>query len=203
LTIPIESPETIVPSLRTLGVISMGPVKCATIYPSTQTDHTSVLSPRVLSVVSLFVTLPVAKSHFRILLSAHPVTSQSSDQSSSFSSSELSSDSGVIPAEVRGIGGPQAMLSRRDLTFPSLRRCERPSCSVDNSWIEPSSHPRAIIVDLGFAETDQMAPPLEFIVLLVNYVNISDSRCIYPGGCLPVCSLLQGPIPATRFHRQC
>ena len=161
---------------------------CDWTYPRTQTDHTSVLSPRVLSVVSRFVILPVEKSHFRILLSAHPVTSQLSNQSSSFSSSELSSESGVIPAEGRllpVIGGPQAMLRRRDLTLPSLRRWERPSFSVDNSWIEPSSHPRARIVDLGFAEMDQMAPPVEFIVLLVSSVNIFGSRRVYARGAYP------------------
>ena len=148
----------------------------------TETAHTSVLSPRVLSVVSLFVILPVDKSHFRMLLSAHPVTSQLSNQSSSFSSSEPLSESGVFPAEgqlLRGIGGPQAMLRMRDPTFPSLRKWERPSCSADNSWIEPSSHPRARIVDMRFAETDQMAPPVEFIDLLVDSVNISGSRWVY------------------------
>jgi hypothetical protein len=125
LTIPMESPETIVPSLRTSSVIPIDPQSVRLTYPNTQTHHTSVLSPRILSVVSLFVTLPVAKSHFRILLSAQPVTSQLSDQSSSFSSSELPSDSGACSAEgrlFRGTGGPQAMLRRRDFTFPSLRR---------------------------------------------------------------------------------
>lgn len=77
------------------------------------------------------------------------------------------------------------MLRRRDLTFPSLRRWERLSNSIDNSWIEPSSHPRAIIVDLGFTETDQMAPPVEFIVLLIKLVNISSSRRIYARGAYP------------------
>ena len=136
LTIPMESPEMIVPSLRMLSTIPMGLSSVRLTHPRTQTDHTSVLSPRALSVVSLFVILPVEKSHFRILLSAHPVTSQPSDQSSWFSSSELSSESGLIPADgrlLREIGGPQAMLRRRDPTFPSLRRWERPSCSADNS----------------------------------------------------------------------
>lgn len=74
------------------------------------------------------------------------------------------------------------MLRRRDLTFPSLRRWERPSCSMDNNWIEPSSHPRAMIVDLEFAETDQIAPPVEFIVLLVKFVNIHVQRRMYARG---------------------
>lgn len=43
---------------------------------------------------------------------------------------------------------------------------------MDSNWIEPSSHPRARIVDLEFAETDQMVPPLEFMVLLVNFVGL-------------------------------
>jgi len=77
------------------------------------------------------------------------------------------------------------MLRRRDLTFPSLRRLERPSCSIDNNWMEPSSHPRAIIVDLGFAETDQMAPPFEFIVRLMDLVSVSGSECIYEGCAYP------------------
>jgi len=85
------------------------------------------------------------------------------------------------------------MLRRRDLTFPSLRRWERPPCSVDNSWMEPSSHPRARIVDLGFAETDQMAPPVEFIVLLTNSFNISGLRCIYAGSAYPYAAFWKVP----------
>lgn len=189
-TIPIESPETIVPSLRKSSVNSVNPWSVRTVYPNTQTDQTRVLSARVLSVVSLFVTLPVAKSHFRTLLSAQPVTSHPSVQPTSCSSSEPSSDSVVASEEGRlplsgGTGGPHAILRRRVFTFPSLRRWERPSFSVDNNWIEPSSHPRARIVDLGFAERDQIAPPLEFIVLFVRSVNTSWFRGVYAKGAYP------------------
>lgn len=80
LTIPMESPETIVPSLPIPSVTSINSSSTRLTYPNTQTDHTSVLSPRVLSIVSLFVILPVVESHLRMLLSAQPVTSQPSDQ---------------------------------------------------------------------------------------------------------------------------
>jgi hypothetical protein len=66
---------------------------------------------------------------------------------------------------LRGTGGPQAMLSTRDLTRSKRRECCRVSWATESKRTEPSSQPIARVFDAGFAEMHQMAPPCEFIVL--------------------------------------
>lgn len=134
-------------------------------YPRTPTAQTSVLSPRILSVVIFSPERPVATSHFRRLLSEHPATIQESVQSSSSSSSELSPS---FPAAASfaclGIGGPHARLSIRLFTRSSLRRWVSVSCSSDSNRTAPSSQPMASIVDAGFGAIHQIEPPWDAIV---------------------------------------
>ncbi len=162
LTLPIESPDTMVPSLDRGVRMASKDTKGFT-HPRTPTAHTNVRSPRTLSVPIRSSTRPVAKSNFRMLLSEPPVTSHDSDHSSS-SSSESASTPAFCAFFVRGTGGPHAMLRIRLFTRSKRRRCVSWSYSRDRSRTEPSSHPSARIVDAALGEMDQMGPPCELRV---------------------------------------
>lgn len=160
---PIESPDKMVPSLGRYFSSAVNIETRMTVnYPSTPTAHTSVRSPRILSVPILSSTRPVVISHFLRLESEHPATSHESFQSSSSSSSssEFSASSFFLSFAVsRGTGGPQAMLKMRLFTLSRRRRWVKVSCSNVSNLTEPSSQPRARRVDAGFGQTDQIEPP--------------------------------------------
>lgn len=122
-TMPMESPDTIVPSLETYGCEQSSSAVTPTViaYPSTPTAQTKVRSPRILSAPIRSSARPDEKSHFRKLLSEHPVTSQESDQFSS-ESSDSESAFAVEACVCRGTGGPQAILRMRLLTLSRRRR---------------------------------------------------------------------------------
>lgn len=147
-------------------------------HPSVCTAQTNVLSPLILSVPILSVTLPLAASHFRTLLSEHPATTHESFHSSSSSSSSLSLLSppafSALGALSFGTGGPQAILKILLLTRSSLRRCVSVSCSRERRRTAPSSQPMARRVEAGLGVIHHIEPPCEGRVLYADksfYMN--------------------------------
>ena len=139
-------------------------------HPRVCTAQTNVLSPLILSVPILSVTLPLATSHFLKLLSEHPATIHESFHSSS-SSSSLSSSSDFPPplAVFRvlclGMGGPQAILRILLFTTSSRRKWVRVPCSSESKRTAPSSQPMARSVDAGLGVMHHIEPPCEGRVL--------------------------------------
>lgn len=141
-------------------------------HPKTPTVQTSVRSPRILSVLILSSVRPVAISHFLRLLSDPPVTNHESAHSNSSSSSLSLSDPAFEAVVRRTIGGPHAMLRSRHFTRSNLRWCSRVLWRRDISRTDPSSHPRASIVDAGLAAIDQIAPPWELMLFCHCLISI-------------------------------
>lgn len=135
---------------------------CVQTYPSTPTVQTSVLSPFTFSVPMRSTTRPVATSHFRRLLSEHPVTSHESSHSSS--SSSLVSSFCKFSLDREGRGGPQATLRILPFTRSNFRLLVRVSESSEINLTVPSSQPRATRVDAGLTAMHQIEPPCEPIV---------------------------------------
>lgn len=134
----------------------------------TPTLHTSVLSPRILSVVMRSTILPVRISHFLTQLSEQPATivvSIHRDSSSSSSSSLSLPD--AIEAALGGTntGIPHARLNIRVFARSRRRRGVISSFARESNLIEPSSQPNARVVDVGFTAIDHIEPASESVIL--------------------------------------